>query len=168
MTATNVLGSSTESMGITVTAASVVDFTSDTQSGNAPLTVTFSDASSPGGTAYDWSFGAGEGTGTGATASHTYSTPGTYTVGLTVTYPVLGPITTTKTNYISVSVGLCTVPSLNGVKRNSAQAVWTGAAFTGTVSDGPGAPNGNYTILSQSITAASSVPCSSSITVNNP
>ena len=168
MTATNALGASTESMGITVTAASVVDFTADKQSGNAPLAVTFTDNSTPGGTTYAWTFGAGQGTGTGATVSHTYSTAGTYTVGLTVTYPVLGPVTTTKTNYISVSVGLCTVPSLNGVKRNNAQAVWTAAGFTGTVSNGPGAPNGNFTILSQSVTAASQVPCSSNVTVNNP
>ena len=60
------------------------------------------------------------------------------------------------------------MPSLNGVKRNSAQGVWTGAGFSGTVSDGPGAPNGNYTITSQSLTAASSVPCNSSLTVNRP
>jgi len=168
MTATNSLGSSTESMGITVTAASTVDFTSDTQSGNAPLTVNFTDASSPGGTAYDWTFGAGEGTGSGASVSHVYSTPGSYTVALTVTYPGPGTITTTKTNYISVDVGLCTVPHLDGVRRNDAPAAWAAAGFTGTVSNGPGAPNGNYIILSQSLTALSQVPCSSSIVVNNP
>jgi PKD repeat protein len=168
MTATNALGTSTESMGITVTAASTVDFTSNIQSGDAPLAVTFTDASTPGGTAYDWTFGSGEGNGSGATVSHTYNTPGSYTVTLTVTYPVTGTESVSKTNYISVNVGLCTVPSFNGVKRNNAQALWTGSNFTGTVSDVPGAPNGNYTILSQTITANSQVPCSSSIAVNNP
>jgi hypothetical protein len=53
------------------------------------------------------------------------------------------------------------------VKRNNAQGVWTGAGFTGTVSDGVGAPNGNYTIVRQSITALSPAPCSSSVVVNN-
>jgi len=168
MTATNAYGSSTASMGITVTAVSTVDFTSNTQSGNAPLAVTFTESSTPGGTAYAWDFGAGEGTGTGATASHTYNTPGTYTVSLTVTYPILGDVTTTKTNYISVSVGLCTVPHLDGVRRNNAQSTWNGAGFTGTVTDGPGAPSGNYIIKSQSLTALSLVPCSSSVVVNNP
>jgi PKD repeat protein len=167
MTATNPWGSSTASMGVTVTAPSTVDFTSNRQSGTAPLAVTFTSTSSPGGTAYAWTFGAGEGTGSGATANHTYNTPGTYTVALTVTYST-GDVTTTKTNYISVAVGLCTVPHLDGVKRNSAQATWTAAGFTGTVTDGPGAPSGNYTIKSQSLTATSQVPCSSSVQVNNP
>ena len=35
-----------------------------------------------------------------------------------------------------------------------------------TVTDGPNAPNGNYTINQQSITAGTDVPCTSSITVN--
>lgn len=166
MTATNAYGSSTASMGVTVTAVSTVNFTSNTQSGDAPLAVTFTDASTPGGTAYAWDFGSGEGTGTGATASHTYSTPGTYTVTLTVTYPT-GDQSITKTNYISVAVGLCTVPSLDKVHRQDAQAKWNGNLFTGTVTDGPGAPSGNYLIRSQSLTAGSQVPCSSSVVVNN-
>jgi PKD repeat protein len=168
MTAANAYGSSTASMGITVLAASTVDFTSNTQSGNAPLAVTFTDNSTTtGATAWAWDFGAGQGTGTGTTASHTYTTPGSYTVSLTVTYPT-GPITTTKTNYISVNVGLCTVPQLFNTRRNNAQAAWTAAGFTGTVTDGPGAPGGNYLIKRQSLTSNTQVPCSSSVVVNNP
>jgi len=166
LTASNLYGSSSQTMGITVSAPSTVDFTSNRSSGNAPLSVTFTDASSPGGTSYAWTFGAGEGTGTGTAVSHTYSTPGTYDVSLTVTYPApIGPISVTKTGYITVSVANCVVPSLNGVKRNDAPGVWSGAGFGGAVSDGPGAPSGNYTINTQSITATSTVPCSSSIVV---
>jgi PKD repeat protein len=167
LTASNSYGSSTASMSVTVEAATTVDFTSNTQGGNAPLAVSFADASSPGGTAYQWSFGAGEGTGSGATVNHTYTTAGTYTVSLTVTYPT-GDVTTTKNNYISVNVALCTVPHLDGVRRNDAQTTWTNAGFTGTVSDGPFHPNGNYIIKSQSLTATSQVPCTSSVVVNNP
>jgi PKD repeat protein len=167
MRAYNAYGESTESMSVTVMAASTVDFTSNTQSGNAPLAVTFDAGASTPGTAYAWDFGAGQGTGSGVTASHTYTSPGSYTVSLTVTYPS-GPITTTKTNYISVNVGLCTVPQLFNTRRNNAQATWTGAGFTGTVTDGPGAPGGNYLIKSQSLASSGQVPCSSSVVVNNP
>jgi PKD repeat protein len=165
MTATNVWGSSTESMTVTVVAPTDVDFTYVMSSPNAPATVDFTDNSSPGGTSYDWTFGAGQGAGTGTTVSHGYSSPGSYDVTLTVTYPT-GPVSATKT--ISFGSPLCTVPSLIGVRRNDAQAVWTGASFTGTVSSGPSAPGGNFIIQSQSITAGSQVPCNSSVTVNNP
>ena len=171
MTASNTLGSSTASMGVTVVASSTVDFTANQTSGPAPLAVTFTDASTPGGTTYDWTFGSGQGTGTGTSASHTYSTPGTYTVALTVTYPSpTGPMTATKTGYISVSVGSCLVPSLNGVRRNSAQGVWQGAPhnFTGVVTNAPGAPSGNYIITAQDRTAGTQVPCNSNVTVNRP
>jgi hypothetical protein len=77
-------------------------------------------------------------------------------------------VSTTKTNFITVNPGLCTVPHLDGVKRNSAQATWNAAGMTGTVSDGPGAPSGNYTITTQSLTANSQVPCNSNVVVNRP
>ena len=169
MTATNSLGSSTATMGVTVSAASVVDFTANQTSGAPPLSVNFTDTSTPGGTAYAWTFGTGEGAGTGATVNHVYNTPGTYTVTLTVTYPVLGDISQTKNNYITVDVGLCQAPHLDGVRRNQAQSTWNARGFTGTVSDGPGAPNGNgWFITTQSITADSFVPCSASVVVNRP
>ena len=57
LTATNALGSSTATMGVTVTAVSVVDFTTNQNSGAPPLTVNFTDASTPGGTAWAWTSG---------------------------------------------------------------------------------------------------------------
>jgi PKD repeat protein len=165
MQATNSYGSSTASMGITVTNPTTVDFTYSLSSPNAPSLVTFTNTSSSGATAYAWTFGAGEGTSTQQNPTHTYNTAGTYSVTLTVTYPT-GPVAVTKS--ITLGSALCTVPSFNGVKRNSAQAIFTAAGFTGTVSSGSGAPNGNFTITSQSLTANSQVPCNSNITVNNP
>lgn len=162
MTATNALGSSTASMAVTVTSPTSVDFTISQASPNAPSAVTFTNTSTPGATNYAWNFGTGEGTGTGATASHTYNTAGTFTVTLTVTYPTE---TKSVTKTVTVGAGLCTVPSLNGVKRNSAQGVWTGAGFTGTVSNDTGAPNGNFNITAQSLTASSQVPCNSNVKV---
>jgi PKD repeat protein len=165
MQATNSLGTSTESMGITVVAPTTVDFNYTLSSPNAPSIATFTDNSSAGGTAYLWDFGSGEGTSTQQNPTHTYSTAGTYSVTLTVTYPT-GPVSVTKS--VTLGSALCTVPSFNGVKRNNAAALYLSAGFTGTVSSGPNAPNGNFTILSQSITANSPVPCNSNITVNNP
>ena len=171
MTATNLYGSSTASMGVTVQASSTVNFTADHTSITPGTTVTFTDTSSPGGTAWAWTFGAGQGTSTVQNPTHTYNTAGTYTVSLTVTYPApTGPVTETKVGYISVQVGSCLVPSLNGVHFNSAEGIFQGPPynFTGVVIRGPGAPNGNFTITAQSLTAGSMAPCSSDITVNRP
>jgi PKD repeat protein len=165
LTASNAWGSSSETMTVIVVAPTDVDFTYVMSSPNAPSTVDFTDNSSPGGTSFDWTFGAGQGTGTGTTVSHSYSSPGSYDVTLTVTYPT-GPVSTTKT--ISFGSALCTVPSFHGMRRNDAQPVWNAASFTGNLSSGPGAPNGNFIITSQSITGGSQVPCNSNITVNNP
>ena len=170
MVATNVLGSTFAEMGVTVTAASTVNFTADQTTGNAPLPVIFTDTSTPGGTAYAWTFGDG-GTSTSQNPSYTYNTSGTYTVALTVTYAApTGAKTETKTGFITVSVAQCLVPSLNGVRFNSALAVWRGAPynFTGNVIRGPGAPNGNFTITAQDRTAGSTVACTSDVTVNRP
>jgi PKD repeat protein len=174
LTASNLYGSTTESMGVTVVDPTTADFTITQPSLNAPSAVTFTSTSSPGGTNYVWTFGAGQGNASGAsltTTSHTYNVAGTFAVTLTVTYPS-GPVTVSKT--VNVSTALCTVPKLYkdstfaGVRRNNAQSVWYAAGFTGLVTDGPGAPSGNYTILRQSQTYPSSVPCSSGVVVNNP
>jgi PKD repeat protein len=150
-------------MGITVVAPTTVDFNYTLSSPNAPSTATFTNNSSPGGTAYLWSFGSGQGTSTLQNPPpHAYSTAGTYSVTLTVTYPT-GPVSVTKS--ITLGSALCTVPNFNGVRRNNAGAVYLSAGFTGTVSDKPGAPNGNYTILTQTITGNTQVPCNSNIQV---
>jgi PKD repeat protein len=165
MTATNAWGSDTESMGITVVAPTTVDFTYTLSSPNAPSIATFTNNSSPGATAYLWNFGAGQGTSTlQSPPPHTYSTAATYSVTLTVTYPT-GPVSVTKS--ITLGSALCTVPSFTGVRRNNAAALYLSAGFTGTVTDKPGAPSGNYVIGYQSIVGASQVPCNSNIQVSD-
>ena len=163
MKASNIWGSSTTSMGITVNDPSTVDFTMNRSSGNAPLAVTFTDASGPGGTNYAWTFGAGQGSASGTSANHTYNAAGTYTVTLTVTFPS-GPVQATKS--ITVGTAQCLVPQLSGVKRNNAQAAWSAAGFGGLVSNAPGAPNGNYLISSQSVTFGTQQPCTSNVAVS--
>jgi PKD repeat protein len=166
MKATNVVGSSTAMLTVVVLGSSDVNFTSNKQAGAAPLAVSFTDTSTTGGTAWAWTFGDG-GTATTQNPSHTYSSSGTYDVSLTVTYPSpIGTKTTTKNAYITVAVGTCSVPKLNGLKFNSAQAAWNAAGFTGNVSRDVGAPSGNFTITTQSIVYSTTPPSTAVCTSN--
>ena len=60
----------------------------------------------------------------------------------------------------------CTVISLLDVSSVKASGLWTGAGFTGKVTFSPAVPP-QYRIRWQSLTAGSSVPCSSGITVSD-
>jgi PKD repeat protein len=141
-----------------------------------PLTVTFTDASGGGVTAWSWNFGdinstAGNpNTSTSQSpGSHTYIAAGNYTVTLSVTN-ACGTVTTNPGVTISVGAddSLCTVPLLDGLQRSAAQAQWglpkpPGAGFTTIVQP----TNGNWKIVTQSIVAGSKVNCGSTITVTN-
>jgi PKD repeat protein len=169
MKASNMWGNTTASMGVTVVDISTVNFHADQTSITPGITVQFTNDSTTGGTAFDWSFGSGEGSSNLENPTHRYDTPGTYTVSLTVTYPSpIGPITESKVGYIVVQVGSCQVPHLDGIKFNEAQALYAAppSNFTGVVIRGPGAPSGNFTITEQSLTAGSMAPCNLDITVN--
>ena len=147
------------------------------QTGTEPLIVDFTDSSGGGaGTSWLWDFGDGQTSTLRDPHDHEYTTAGTYTVTLAVTN-TCGTFTTNPGTVITVSTTTpptgCVVPSFNGVRRNNAQAMWglpkpPGAGFTTTVQNGPGAPNGNYIIQSQTIVAGTTVPCNSTIQVNNP
>jgi PKD repeat protein len=105
LTATGPGGSDTETKTgyITVSTSPVAEFSGTPISGNAPLTVTFSDLSTGSPTSWSWNFGDG-GTSTTQNPSHQYSAVGTYTISLTATNGC-GSTTETKTGYISVSEG---------------------------------------------------------------
>ena len=85
-------------------------FTSDVQSGNAPLTVKFTDQSTgTGPLTYTWDFNNdGSVDNTTQSPSYTYTNPGTYSVNLTVTNGI-GSDTELKTSYITVTA----VPVVN-------------------------------------------------------
>lgn len=82
-------------------AAPTAGFTATPVSGTAPLTVNFTSTSSGTIDTYAWDFGDGTSS-TVANPSKVYSTPGTYSVMLTVTGPG-GSNTTTRANLINVS-----------------------------------------------------------------
>lgn len=147
------------------------------QSGPAPLTVEFTDSSGGGaGTSWLWDFGDGQTSTLRDPHDYEYLAEGTYTVTLAVTNTcgtfTTNPGTTITVGSVNPPTG-CVVPDFNGVRRNNAQGLWglptpPGAGFTTTVQNGPGAPNGNYIIQSQTIVAGTTVPCDSTIQVNNP
>ncbi len=104
LVATNAYGSDTETkVGyITVTAPTVTaDFTADPLSGEPPLVVQFTDASTNA-TSWHWDFGDGA-TSTAQNPSHTYSEVGVYTVTLEATGPY-GSDTEAKADLINVAV----------------------------------------------------------------
>ncbi len=108
LTVTNAGGSDSEVKTdyITVTSAPVspvAAFGSDAQSGTAPLTVHFTDASTGTPTSWAWDF-TNDGTvdSTEQSPSHIYDTAGTYTVNLTVTNAG-GSDSEVKTDFITVT-----------------------------------------------------------------
>ncbi len=107
LTATNACGSDvlTRTDYITVTAPPqdppIADFTGSPTSGDAPLTVQFTDLSTNGPTSWSWQFGDG-GSSTAQNPQYTYQDPGTYTVTLTATN-TYGSDVATKVDFITVT-----------------------------------------------------------------
>jgi len=78
------------------------EFAGTPTSGDAPLNVSFTDASSGGPTSWSWDFGDGSGTSTEQNPQYTYNSAGSYTVSLTETNSA-GSDTETKVDYITVT-----------------------------------------------------------------
>ncbi|WP_394326548.1 PKD domain-containing protein [Methanoculleus bourgensis] len=76
-------------------------FTANTTSGVAPLAVRFTDESTGDPKSWSWMFGDG-GTSAERNPTHTYTTPGTYTVNLTVNTET-GSATFSRPGYITVT-----------------------------------------------------------------
>jgi hypothetical protein len=84
-------------------------------------------------------------------------------VSLTIVDKLGVTSTLVKSNYITVSAGLCRVPNFDGVWTSDAQALWASKGFTTqVVFDWK---NGHFKIKSQDIVGGSDVPCNSTITV---
>ena len=109
LTATNSAGSNTTSLTNYITVSQVTTaptaiFKATVTSGYGPLTVQFVDASTNSPSSWVWSFGDG-GTSTLQNPTHTYTTPGTYSVTLTATNSA-GSNTVSQTGYITVNAAV--------------------------------------------------------------
>jgi PKD repeat protein len=103
LSATNACGTVTATQTITIVMPPVAGFSANSTSGCASLTVQFNNESSENASSYAWEFpGASPATSTAENPSVTYSTPGTYSVMLTVTNSA-GSNTFTQNNYITVN-----------------------------------------------------------------
>jgi len=169
LTACNAGGCGTASP-VTITAnpapvtGPVPNFTATPRTGPYPLSVQFTDASTGTITTRTWTFGDGA-TSTAPNPSHTYNSPGTYTVTLTVSDGTTSN-TETRDAYVIAGNSPCVVPNFTGVLRNNAQGVWSAAGFTTQVQKQNG--QGNYSIQYQSLTAFLQNPpngCNAVITV---
>lgn len=133
------------------------------ESGVAPLSVAFSDTSGGSVTGHSWSFGDG-GSSTDANPTHVFTTPGTYSVSLTVSGPE-GSDSVTQTNVVTVIdpeslVG--TYPVVDTAQtacfNNTAEITppAAGAAFHGQ--DGQHAGNApSYTLSGDGLTVADNI-----------
>ena len=104
LTVTNDLGSNTKTKSdyIMVNGSlPVADFSANTTTGAAPLTVSFTDKSTGKPTSWSWDFGDGS-TSTEQNPTHIYQNAGKYTVKLTASNDQ-GSDTKTKTDYITVN-----------------------------------------------------------------
>ncbi len=124
LSATNVCGTVTSSQTVTIVTPPSAGFTANNTTGCAPLSVQFTNQSSPNSTSYAWTFPGGTpGTSTVQNPSVTYNTAGTYNVTLIVSNAA-GADTLTQTNYVSVN----TVP----VTGFTSSVSGTTATFTNT------------------------------------
>ncbi len=103
LNASNAYGHSISSpVTITVLDPPAANFTANITSGPAPFTVRFTDRSTGNPTAWNWSFGDGNAS-TDQSPAYTYTAPGNYTVGLTVSSGA-GSDTLSRPGYIIVTV----------------------------------------------------------------
>jgi PKD repeat protein len=124
------------------------NFAASATSGNAPLTVNFTDQSTGGPTSWNWNFGNGAAS-TQQNPSHQFAAAGTYTVTMTAANSC-NSATTAKTNYITVN----SAPVTGNLARNKlATASSTASPYSPSL-----AVDGNATTYWRSGSVSSSAP----------
>ncbi|MDD1694739.1 MAG: PKD domain-containing protein [Methanoregula sp.] len=153
LTATNDEGSNTTTrakyINVTAITPPAPSFNADVTSGTAPLTVRFTDTTTNSPLTWEWNFGDGSSS-TLQNPAHTYTTPGSYSVVLTVTNAG-GSRTATTSQYIVVSSSevASATPEVIVDIADTATAEPTTVASTAAPSTGSGqdGSTGTYVIV---------------------
>ncbi|HVK56083.1 MAG TPA: LamG-like jellyroll fold domain-containing protein [Burkholderiales bacterium] len=130
---------SNEASSMIASVAPTANFTANPTSGVAPLSVAFTSNSTGSITGYSWKFGDG-GVSASVNPTHSYATPGTYSVSLTVTGPG-GSNTQTKSGFINVTASSSEPPPNPGSTAPVAN-------FTASATSGPAPLTVNFTSTS--------------------
>jgi gliding motility-associated-like protein len=168
LTVTGPTGSNTKTMTIDVYDKPVVSFSATTLAGCVPLSTQFSATvtpNSPGSVSYSWDFGDGF-TSSASSPSHSYATPGTYNVALTVRNGAGCATTITRNSYITVypppstnflasQLIFCTAPATVNFTSTSSgvspvTASWdfgNGSSGTGTTTSATYTTTGSYPVV---------------------
>jgi hypothetical protein len=169
------------------------DFSMSTHDAMTDQVISYTDLTPAVASNWIWAFGDATGA-TSRNPNHSYSAPGTYTVGLqsvsngvscNAAVPQTVTVNAPPSPDPSASAGPsasptiapsptpgCTVPSFIGKKRNKAQELWgvpkpPGAGFTTSVQFDPNAhPTANWDIQWQSIVGGQAAPCNVDIMVS--
>lgn len=180
LSAINACGTVTTSQSVTIVTPPTAGFSANNTTGCAPFTVQFNNQSSANATTFAWSFpGGSPSSSTAASPSVTYSTPGTYTVTLTVSNAA-GSNTATQTNYITVN----TTPvagftsSVNGTTAAFTNTSTNATSYSWNFGDGGNstqanpthtyATDGVYSVVLSATNACGTVTSTQTVTIVTP
>lgn len=138
LTATGPCGTVTSTQSLTIATPPTAGFTASPTSGCGPLTVQFTNASSPNTTTWNWQFAGGTpSSSTQQSPSVVYNTPGTYSVTLTVSNST-GSNTITQTNYITVNPSPTAgfTSSINGLTASFTNTSTNATSYSWNFGDG--------------------------------
>ena len=180
LTATGPCGTATATHTVTILTPPTAGFTAAPTSGCGPLTVQFTNTSSANATSWNWQFPGGTPSGsTQQNPSVVYSTPGTYSVTLTVSNSA-GSNTATQSNYITVNAAPTAgfTSSVNGstatftnTSTNATSYAWNfGDGGTSTLSNPTHtyAADGVYTVTLTATGPCGTVTTTQTVTIATP
>jgi len=180
LTATNACGSVTTTSTVTIVTPPLAGFIANNTNGCAPLTVQFTNTSSPNATTFNWTFAGGDpATSTATNPTVVYNTPGTYSVTLVASNSA-GSSTIIQTNLVTVNttptVGFSS--SVNGLVATFTNSSSNANSYSWNFGDGNNstvanpvhnyATDGTYTVTLSATNACGTVTSTQTVTIVTP